>query len=69
MANFIILKCCQLNEYLFQNNFSTLLAEMRAAFGTRFMLTAAVAASGTSVDLSYDVPKLSQYVYMYTSIL
>ncbi|KAI4468375.1 chitinase [Holotrichia oblita] len=45
-----------------KNNFSILLAEMREAFGTRYMLTAAVAAAGASVDLSYDVPKLSQYL-------
>ncbi|KAK9730328.1 Glycosyl hydrolases family 18 [Popillia japonica] len=40
----------------------TLLAEMKAAFGTKYMLTAAVAAAGASVDISYDVPKLSQYL-------
>ncbi|KAI4468376.1 chitinase [Holotrichia oblita] len=48
-----------------KNNFSTLLAEMRAAFGTKYMLTAAVASAAASVDLSYDVPKLSQYVPTY----
>ncbi|KAI4468382.1 chitinase [Holotrichia oblita] len=46
-------------------NFSKLLAEFRTAFNNhtpRYLLTAAVAASRSSVDLSYEVPQLSKYL-------
>ncbi|KAK9739156.1 Chitin binding Peritrophin-A domain [Popillia japonica] len=48
-----------------KNNFSKLLAEFRQAFDKhtpRYLLTAAVAASRSSIDVSYDVPQLSKYL-------
>nr|ADM87517.1 chitinase [Holotrichia oblita] len=47
-----------------KNNFSLMLAEFRTLFDQRgYLITAAVAAAGGSVDLSYDVPKLNQYLH------
>ncbi|GJQ66219.1 hypothetical protein Trydic_g4277 [Trypoxylus dichotomus] len=43
-------------------NFSKLLAEFRAEFDRYgYLLTAAVAAVGSSVNLSYEVPQLSKF--------
>ncbi|KAJ8966356.1 hypothetical protein NQ317_006815 [Molorchus minor] len=44
-------------------NFATLVKEFREVFDQHgLLLTAAVAAAASSVDLSYDVPSLSQYL-------
>lgn len=44
-------------------NYVTLIKEFREVFDQHdLLLTAAVAATGSSVDLSYDVPALSQYL-------
>ncbi|GJQ66213.1 hypothetical protein Trydic_g4271 [Trypoxylus dichotomus] len=45
-----------------KENFSSLLAEMKKAFQGRYLLTAAVAACTPSIDISYNVPKLSEYL-------
>ncbi|XP_044744290.1 chitinase-like protein 3 [Coccinella septempunctata] len=46
-----------------KQNFAILLKEFREAFDKRgFILTAAVAAASSSVDISYDVPALSKYL-------
>lgn len=48
---------------LFQANFVTLLKEFRTEFDKYgYLLTAAVAATGSTVDTAYDVPGLSKYV-------
>jgi chitinase len=47
------------------NNFSALLKALRSEFDKHgFLLTAAVAAAERSFTLSYDVPKLAQYVLL-----
>ncbi|KAK4886949.1 hypothetical protein RN001_003220 [Aquatica leii] len=43
-------------------NFATLLKEFRQAIGTNYLLTLAVGATASMVDLSYDVLSISSYV-------
>ena len=43
-------------------NFVTVLKELRAAFGTRYLLTSAVAIGKDTIDVAYDVPQLNLYL-------
>nr|CAH7750123.1 unnamed protein product [Callosobruchus chinensis] len=48
---------------LFQENFSKLIKELREAFNPHgFLLSAAVPCTGSSADISYQVPELSKYL-------
>lgn len=48
-------------QLYFQENFVTLIKEMREVFDQHgLLISAAVSATASSVDISYDVPNLSK---------
>lgn len=45
-----------------KQNFVALLKDLREAFGTRLLLTAAVSAGKGTIDTAYDIPQVSRYL-------
>ena len=43
-------------------NFVTIIKELKAAFGTRYLLTSAVGIGKDTIDVAYDVPELNKYL-------